>query len=179
MVQKCRVVKWCLKTGQTMSVLWSKKFGIRIVHLITWSDHLKTGQKSVRKVLCLDFKHLVFKWLLYTLLKAWPVLTVWNTDGILNFWPCHRPWKPLWFPPRCHCSSCEPSSSGTRGSRSRHHLRTIFFNIDTTNVGHLFWPPSMVFFSVSTVGIWILIVKILNLYIIFLLLLIRHPGPSQ
>ena len=35
-----------------------------MVHLITWS-HLKYGQKSVRKVNCLDFRCLVFRWLLF------------------------------------------------------------------------------------------------------------------
>ena len=33
-----------------MSVLWSNMSGIQMVCLIMWSDHLKTGQKSVRKV---------------------------------------------------------------------------------------------------------------------------------
>ena len=45
-----------LKTGQKISVLWSKMSGFVTVRLITWSDHLKTKQISVR---CS-----VFRWLL-------------------------------------------------------------------------------------------------------------------
>ena len=53
-----------LKTRQKMSVLWSIMSGIQMVCLITWSNHLKTGQKSVGKVKCLDFRCSVFRWLL-------------------------------------------------------------------------------------------------------------------
>ena len=43
-----------LKTRQKISVLWSKMSNIQMVHLIMWSDYLKTGQKSVQKVECSD-----------------------------------------------------------------------------------------------------------------------------
>ena len=55
--QMVRISNGGVKTGQKMSILcskmsilWSKMSGIQIVHLITWSDHLKTKQKSVLKV---------------------------------------------------------------------------------------------------------------------------------
>ena len=53
-----------LKTRQKMYVLWSKMLGIQMVCLITRSNHLKTGQKSVGEVKCLDFRCSVFRWLL-------------------------------------------------------------------------------------------------------------------
>ena len=60
-----RILNGGLKTVQKMSVLCSKMSGIWMVRLITWSDHLKTGQKSVLKVKCPDYRCSLFKWLLY------------------------------------------------------------------------------------------------------------------
>ena len=54
-----------MKTGQILSVLWSKMSSIQMVRLIMWSDHLKTGQKSVRKVKCSNLTCSVFRLLLY------------------------------------------------------------------------------------------------------------------
>ena len=42
----------------------TKILGIWMVPLITWSDYLKTGQKSFGKVKCSDFCCRVFRWLL-------------------------------------------------------------------------------------------------------------------
>ena len=55
-----------LKTGQK-SLFYGKKYQVlRMVCLITWSDHFIILQKSVQKVMCLDFRCLVFRWLLYS-----------------------------------------------------------------------------------------------------------------
>ena len=43
-----QILNGCLKTGQKMSVLWSKMFGIWMVCL-AGSDHLKTGKKVFKK----------------------------------------------------------------------------------------------------------------------------------
>ena len=44
------VLEWWSENRTKMSVLWSKMYGFWMVCPITWLDHLKTGQKSVRKV---------------------------------------------------------------------------------------------------------------------------------
>ena len=46
-------------------VLWLNMYSFGMVHLIMWSDNLKTRQKIVRKVICSDFRCWVFRWLLY------------------------------------------------------------------------------------------------------------------
>ena len=52
--QMVQILNGGLKSRQKVSVLWYKMSSIQMVRLITWSDHLKTGQKSVQKFKCSD-----------------------------------------------------------------------------------------------------------------------------
>ena len=57
--------EWLSKNRTKMSVSWSKMSKIWVVHLITWSDHLKI----VQKVECFNFGCWIFTWLLY--IRQW------------------------------------------------------------------------------------------------------------
>ena len=75
-----RILNGGLKTRQ--KCLFYGPNGILMVRLVMWSDHLKTGQKNVWKVKCLDFMCSVFRWLLY----SW----IWIPDISITvplFWP--------------------------------------------------------------------------------------------
>ena len=71
-----------------MSRIW-------MLHLITPSDHLKTRQKSVQKVKCLDFRCSVFRWLLYV--AASHITTVGgNLPKCIRQPQLVRAWHDLW-----------------------------------------------------------------------------------